>query len=294
MDFFSPQIWTVGPSYPILEELVVIGPYPSPEFFRTILDRFPPRKLTLVVDGACELGILDAVRSLCPQDNPPEVRFGWCNGMVHAKLYYLRWKQPGNASCVSRLIWGSLNASQNGFTRNAETLSHVTLPSQKAVTNYFQAFQQDSGSVSQLAINIANSVMLVLPGFSFTNDRVAPQEASFESWVQSGVLCHRYERDSSFLRFTVRLKKALPADFIGRVIGIVGIAREREGSDTFRYKYIPERGVSGTARWRGKLFLPTCLGFWTSSECYRLQGCDFRGQGLKNDVRISPNSNPAM
>src|SRR5260370_5582024 len=111
MDLYSPQIWEVGPSHPILEELLVIGPYPSPEFFRKVLHQFEPRNLTLVIDAACDDAVLRAIGRLFPANKQPQVRFAWCGGIVHAKLYYLRWKQAATTNFICKLIWGSLNAS---------------------------------------------------------------------------------------------------------------------------------------------------------------------------------------
>src|SRR5438105_7160125 len=115
MDLFSPQIWTVGPSHPVLEELLVVGPYPTPEFFRRVIRQFEPRRLTLVVDGTCDDAVLSSIKKLFPADKQPHIRFAWCAGIVHAKIYYLRWRQAATASSLCKLIWGSLNASQNGF-----------------------------------------------------------------------------------------------------------------------------------------------------------------------------------
>jgi hypothetical protein len=285
MDLYSRQIWTVGPSHPILEELLVIGPYPSPEFFGKILHEFEPRNLTLVIDGACEDAVLRAIGKLFPANKQPQVRFAWCGGgIVHAKLYYLRWKHAATTNFVCKLIWGSLNASQNGFERNAETLSHASLPFQRGhpFFDYFERFRAQTGNVEQVSVPLgkAGLVTLVLPAFDFTSDRIPPPQASFESWVQSGILCHKYERDSSFLRFRVRLKKPLPADFVKAQLVDVGIVREKERSESFLYKYIPRPDVKeSAAKWRWKYFLDTRLGFWTSRECYESKRALFKAQG---------------
>jgi len=216
MNLLSADIWKAGSSYPTLEDLVVIGPYPSADFFRALLPQLRPRRFTLVVDAACDPGVVETIRGLNDAAQPFQVRFAWCGGIVHAKLYYLRWRHQTSGSVVYKLIWGSLNASHSGFHRNAETLSHVTLRPHKRLNDYFLKFEAQEGRVDEVVIPIERGVTLVLPGFSFTSDRIAPQGASFDTWIQNGMLSHKYERDAGFLRFGIKLKKRLPADFVKR------------------------------------------------------------------------------
>jgi hypothetical protein len=281
MRFLSPDIWTVGPSHPVLEELVVVGPYPSAEFFRRFFRHFKPARITLVFDGCCDTETVNSVLTIPEIRRSAQIRFGWCSGILHAKVYYVRWSDRTRANSLCKLIWGSLNASQNGFDRNAETLAHVTL-APSVLARYLAAFQHDSGMVEKTELRIANSVTLVLPGFQFTSDRVPPEQVTFESWVQSGVLCYSYQRDSSFMRFRLKLKQALPADFVSRQISDVGLGGSRRNQQVKIIPYLPEDDDTaevGTPRWRGTYFVETGRGFWTSAECYQSKRELFKAAG---------------
>src|SRR4051812_33990043 len=120
-ELLAPAIWTIGASHPVLEHLLVIGPYPTVDFFRTFVKRFHPRNVTLVADEGCNKDVLASIRQYLRGENiVPAVRFAWCEGIVHAKIYLLQWTSPLKASAW-KLVWGSLNASANGFHKNAET-----------------------------------------------------------------------------------------------------------------------------------------------------------------------------
>jgi hypothetical protein len=159
MRFLSPDIWTVGPSHPNLEELVVIGPYPSPEFFRRFFRDFKPARITLVFDGCCDTETVNSILAVPEIRRSAQIRYGWCDGILHAKVYYVRWSDRTRANSLCKLIWGSLNASQNGFDRNAETLAHVTM-APSALARYLAAFQHGSGSVEMTKGALKNNLVV--------------------------------------------------------------------------------------------------------------------------------------
>src|SRR5262249_47020720 len=108
---------------------------------------------------------------------------------------------------------------------------------------------------------------------------------TFEGWIQSGRLCHKYEPDQTFARLALNLKKPLPRDSVRDVFARAGLGEETK-SQTFRYSYVGDQlGDDKTDNaqappWRSQYFLESWLGFWTSCECYRKCGNLFVAQNV--------------
>ncbi len=158
-------------------------------------------------------------------------------------------------------------------------LSFLTLPTRgstaqaAAVIDYFKRFESGSGSVPRLNVTLRPGLRLVLPGFSFSS---SPAPSSFDAWVQSGRLCHRYDPDQTFGRIIVQLRRPLP-NAIDRLLAKIDLSSDRE-TRAVRYAYLPALTGDGerVPRWRPKYFLETWLGHWTSEKCYRERKDEFR------------------
>jgi hypothetical protein len=170
------------------------------------------------------------------------------------------------------LVWGSLNASRNAFEKNAEVLALATLneSQDKDLERYFHhLWDAETGTVSKLDRWLAeNRVRLVLPEFRFVSKA---KSESFEGWLQSGLLCHKYERDQTFAKLEVTLESPLPKGRIEELFTDAGLSQDTD-SKLFRWQYLGH--MDGHAapverNWRATYFVETWLGFWTSDDCYR-------------------------
>jgi hypothetical protein len=240
-----------------------------------------------VVDDGWSWQEVDEIERYCRKHGlEPRIRCAWCRkkaGLLHARIYLAEWGTESNAK--ARLIWGSLNASLNGFQVNAEVGSGLTLAArQKArVLRYLQPLwgESDKGAVQPQLIPLTRGIQLHLPGFQF-----APrtrQRATFDAWVQSGRLCHKFQRDPAFAKLSIKLKKPLPPEGLERDCQDAGLRRDAE-SDMLRYPYVEEtdRERSDSAsHWRASYFIETWLGFWTSDSCFQAMHERFRAKNCE-------------
>jgi hypothetical protein len=269
---FDPTLWGQSTGAAVLRRLHVIGPYPTEDFFRRVRDQLNPQEVLVVVDDGCNLDEVDRIGRVF-NDKPFKVRYASCvgSGLVHAKLYLAEWESATAPFTVRRLLWGSLNATRTGFENNAETASFTTVdPNQDVVLlPYFRTlWQKDSGVAKRVDTLLPGGVRLLLPAFRFTARR---EEESFESWIQSGRLCHKYEPDQTFARLSVTLRKPLPHDAIQSLFSDADLRMDTD-SRVFQYPYLGEaaKGAGKTVpRWRARYFVETWLGFWTSEACYQ-------------------------
>ena len=255
-DLFDSRLWGRPDSKAVLEKLVVVGPYPSTDFFKSIKQRFAPRDVLLVVDegggSSAVEKMVDTVRYACAG-----------RGMVHAKIYLAQWKLGGGKR-RRRLLWGSANASTNGFERHAETLSSIPMPPE--LDDYFEAFKKPVGRVSRRLLELDGGLRLVLPGFDFKS---TSDPESFEGWLQAGVLCHKYDADQTFARLSVKLHNPLPKAEAAQILADQALTAASE-SEVMRYEYVGVTGNSkeDSARWKPAYFVDSWLGHWTSAECF--------------------------
>jgi hypothetical protein len=255
----------------------VIGPYPTEDFFRQFLEAYSPKEILLVVDEGCNRDVLGRIEEVCTASKL-RVRCASCRncGLLHAKVYLAEWGTQ-NVTC-KRLLWGSLNASQNGFHVNGEVVSAVTLNAEeeRAIVPYFRhLWESPSGSVASLDLTLLGRVRLLLPAFRFFPP--SPEPETFDAWVQAGHLCYKFQRDQTFAKLSVKLLKPLPKNMIERLFEKEGLRADTE-TDTVRFPYVQDvvkdEGPVGP-RWRAKYFLETWLGFWTSDSCYRARRNEF-------------------
>jgi hypothetical protein len=271
------SLWQPESAASVLKRLTVIGPYPTEEFFRTFLATYKPKEILLVVDDGCNRDVIDRIGKLC-KSRKFEVRCASCGnrGLLHAKVYLTEWVTGSKTK--RRLLWGSMNASQNGFQVNGEVASAVTLdPDQeRAVLAYLRPlWEQPSGSVRSLDMILPGGVRFLLPEFEFFAR--SPEPKTFDAWIQAGYLCYKFQRDQSFAKLSVKLLQPLPKDAIEQILAEEGLRADSE-TDLVRYAYlgdvVRDEGKRGP-HWRASYFVETWLGFWTSDSCYTARKNEF-------------------
>ena len=265
----TPALWLPEGVQPVLKRLIVLGPYPTKEFFQDIVRVYDPKEILLVVDEGCNRDEVDRIASSLGS-RKFQVRYASCRncGLLHAKVYLAEWVSGGTTK--QRLLWGSLNASRNGFQVNGEVVSAVTLEAdqERIILPYFrQLWEGLSGSVQALDMNLTGGVRFHLPEFQFS---VTPEPETFDAWVQAGRLCYKFQRDQTFAKLSLKLLNPLPPDAFQNLFTEADL-REDTDRDTFRFPYlgdvVTEDGRS-VPHWRASYFLETWLGFWTSDACY--------------------------
>lgn len=270
-DLYAREFWgQPGTAGAFVERLFVVGPYPSMAFLKALDGALHPRQLILVVDSGWRA---TEVEKICKHfRSRVTVRYASCTGLVHAKLYFVEWRNAESTRTSRHLLWGSANASRAAFdsNRNAEALSCMPVARTgegQALSSYFEQMLEKQGECAPTDLVLSSGLRILLPGFVFQSDAIP---LSFEAWVQSGVLCHQYLRDQTFGKIAVRLKKPLPPGELERFFGRLDFLRETEATSV-RRSYLPQARTlqrGGSPRWRSSYFVETWLGHWTSFECY--------------------------
>lgn len=267
-ELWAPAYWGhPGPGF-VLDRLTVVGPYPSLGFFKEVRSRFAPRSIYLVVDESWRESEIEDIRALFSKGTV-KVRYASCASLVHAKLYLSQWLHQGRDRRVNALAWGSANASHAAFfRRNAETLSVVSLAKVEggaAAEEYFRQLRQKRGSVPGGDLMLG-PVRLTLPAFSFRSERGL---VSFDAWIQSGFLCHKFEPDQNFGKLSVHLKQPLPKSALELAAERFQLKATTE-KKVLQSPYVRNVGKSqgGAPKWRSTYFVETLLGHWTSERCY--------------------------
>lgn len=108
-----------GPKGYHLAELLVVNPYPVPDFFRDVAKALRPKHCVLVVDDGWPPSRIEAVQRVLRRAKVRatihRVQAPESGALVHAKLYLFRWQNPTGNRQLRKLYFGSANASPQGF-----------------------------------------------------------------------------------------------------------------------------------------------------------------------------------
>lgn len=262
----------------VLDEIVVVGPYPTSDFFRMTIRTFKPKKIWLIVDDGWTPQQIQAIvkttskcQTIIHRSSPLEK-----NGLVHAKLYLFKWRKKVSKTVRYKLLWGSANASLPAFEIHAEVMSQISLNIlSDSVYNkliaYFGSLKEGNSVLKNQDIKLSKGISLFLPSIKI----VSKSEQTFFSWIRSGKLCHRYDRDYTFGKLSVTLLKPLPKTTHELVLATHDFVRETK-KDVLQIKYgdFLTAASSKKPRWRGQYFVETWFGHWTSAECFQAQKND--------------------
>jgi hypothetical protein len=259
-----------------LSQLVIVNPYPVAEFFQEITRLLKPERCVLLVDDGWPPlrvdHITEVLRKAKVLSSVYRVQASTAGGLVHAKMYFFRWRSISGNNRVTKLFWGSPNASAQGFGTHAEVLSELQFSAmsqedRKSANAYFDALAGGNLFTSGITLTPSAGVRLWLPSIELAADGTP----TLDSWIRSGRLCHRYEPDTSFGKLTVKLRKPLEKTNDEQIFEDYGFARETR-REVLQRSYA---GAIGTAdenpRWRGRFFVETDYGHWTSNDCFIAQ-----------------------
>lgn len=285
----------------VAEAVLIISPYVEASFFQRVARNLRPKSVHVVIDDGCRREDLESVASALKDGGhrrAPAIRLGSARGLVHLKLFYVRWRTKGGRKAAS-LVFGSANATRQGFggDLNAELLAacELTAAAHRDVIRWCEKVIDATKADDPVSVPderdaaIAKGLRLRLP--ALTVGRTVSQVSNFDVWIQRGYLLSEYKADPSFLFVPIPLVKPLPA-------GEQSLAAARAGFDvrptrSIRHRYIddgsadevddPAEADLGKGNWRRKLFTRTQLGEWCSRECYDARRGDFLRKG--NELR---------
>ncbi len=249
-----------------ITRLIIVGPYPSYDYISKLIKDKGISKddLFLIIDDAWDVDeFVDNgynVQRVCAEKE---------SGLVHAKMYYVHYKVKDGTGIRKMLVTGSANASKNGMKNNAETLSfyRTSLFSPKdkeELEKYFKKLINGKNATS-LLLKRASSIdgtMLYLPAIYHYEDN-----ENFYSWIRSGLLCYKYDRDGNFGHYEIELKKSLPIGINFKNTAFInGKSKELK---KLRFPYLDNVTWSRDGRNQIKKYgVETNYGYWISKKCY--------------------------
>lgn len=278
-----------------LEHVVVVSAYGGDGFFSALARQLKPRQVDVVLDQSAPVELVrDTTKRIGKRLRT--LRVARANQLMHAKVYYLRWRSPDRARDVHVFHWGSANASESGFgggfdgsKGNAECMAWARVfPGARRHRRLFEwirriAESQGDTHVPSVALDLAVGVHLDLPTLRLAD---AQATRSFDAWLQRGRLCHKYEVDPSFLRLTVQLKTPLPTAEVARVLISADLVPDT-GPRQLRWNYLQvahdQEQTQGAWRWRAQHFVDSNIGYWTSGACFDALGKHF--SAANSDLR---------
>ena len=258
-----------------LERVQILSPYLSEQFINN-LNSLRPRKITITTDAACSSSVIESISNNY-KNQIDKINLAHCDGIVHAKCYLFHWKNQETNKFRRLFLWGSCNATDGGFRRNAEVFSWVNLSKldgdqRKILLNYFRKLIDFKQKVCGIQLNLENGVSIELPSIT----KYSPDAGSFDLWIQKGRLCHPFPNDPSFrhLRLTLKSKMSRKDELSDALIkNNIGINQQT----TISYDYLRNDGnmISDseidddfTSSWKSKYFIDTVYGLWTSEGCF--------------------------
>ena len=251
----------------IMQEIVILSPYPSCSFINDIKNIYKPKKISLIVDLASKHLVKEII------NDHKEIKISYVStkngkGQVHSKLYLVKWKKKGFKSSKHVLFLGSANASKNGFYTNSETLLAIPFSKVKKIEHikiikYFSNLKNNKDN-SKKIINFDKLGILWLPKtVSAKNEDLL----DFSGWIKQGVLCHKYDSENTFGKLTITLKNPLPKTPQESKFSDRGFFKKIKKKKLSR-NYINLSSTKSTSPWKATYFTETWYGHWASYECF--------------------------
>lgn len=275
-----------------LTSIIILSPYPSKSFFKDVFLNLNPQRVDLITDVATSDEVIDDIENLV-QDSEIilNIRFSECTGITHAKAYLLTWKTvtSDDVTVYRRLLlWGSCNASDGGFGRNAEIYSWCDLncllaSERKKIRDYFIALKtKKKKNIQPVIAQGGKRFTIHLPEILIIN----PSKVGFDSWLQKGYLCHQLLVEPDFGAIRVKLKEKPGTDdpdteFLRKRLNL-----KIQKSFSYKYHDVDFEEPDKEERWKGKYFVDTNYGLWTSPDCFRRKHDGFVKSGYKDREKV--------
>ncbi len=252
--------------------------------------------MIVVVDDGCRSDDIHMIRNLAQNGIDVTVVLGSAPGLVHAKIFHIKWATPGG-NRAHTLVYGSGNATNQAFAGNFnEELmcsARLTATNHQSILDWMQEVRSaamninDESSVIASVTDawLAKGVYIRLPALKI---RPADNKASnFDLWLQRGRLLSRFQPDTSFLRVNVSLREPLPAGDLIQSIQKIGF--ETPMLERLRIPYVTEiaedkNGDAIRGNWLSQYFIWTQLGYWCSDACFRKNADHFRRRGHEQRI----------
>lgn len=282
-----------------LENVDILSPYLSDLFFIK-LKKLKPQQIYITTDAGCPSAAIKSVEEeLGKKLN--HIKLAQCKGIVHVKCYLFHWKNKETNRYKRLLLWGSCNATEGGFERNAEIfswlqLSKIDKEQRSHIISYFSDLRNSDDGIEGIKIRI-NALTVKFPDIEFFN----PESTTFDLWIQKGRLCHPFPNDPSFRHLRVVLKtKIAPDDILSTELRKNNIGTNQQ--TTIAYDYLrqtfdeiededdevdDESDNNFTTTWKSRYFVDTVFGFWTSEDCFNENGESFHKRDTahrKNEI----------
>ena len=267
-----------------LSKIVIIGPYPTKDFFDQLVTHLP-KKIVLIVDDGWPQDRLQEISDACKAKKcklkiQRVASYNTC-GLVHAKLYYFEWKNVQGNYTKRIMLAGSANASTQGFGIHAESFvnidfADITKENSNSALNYLEELELGNNVELQLLTIGQNKSWISLPALRVVGKNLIN---GFDAWLRRGKLSHKYQPDPTFGRLILRLKKPMPKTAFEKNLSDSGFIVSGD-PQSFSQPYV-SYDVEGnssdnqTQTWREKLFIETDYGYWTSGECYSQRSAEF-------------------
>lgn len=263
------------PENGVCKQLFIVGPYPMDTYIKEICKGLKVQKKNFeIIVYADESWNEDIVEKIKQIENTKVILVKGKNGdgLVHAKMYFLNCeKRDGRSSCT--LITGSANASKSGMTKNAEVLTVTKLAqfepeSQQAIKLYFSSFLEDGNEeVEGVIAKFKNSIgpsSILLPALKKSNKTI-----SFYSWLRSGYLFYKYEKDQNFGYIVINLEKPLPGDKNITSLIKKSIFKNDAELHSLRYQYLKLEKIKEKRLYPSNYALQSDYGYWISRDCFK-------------------------
>lgn len=250
----------------VCSKVIVIGPYPTCEFIDEIQNTLSPEALYVVVDESWKPAEIRKIQDKVGSDHVVPVRTKNGIGIVHAKMYFVEYSKLEKT--FSRVFFGSVNASNNSIANNSEFINSFKLSSflpknQTKIRKYFdQLIQRKNVNSMDVTEKMGNGMICL----SFPEVSIASKIKSFYNWLRSGYFFVKYEPDSTFGIFSLKLDQdKLSKSELERNLEKTFLKSSVSKSEV-RWRYFELNESKSSENWK-KYTVETDEGLWASAEC---------------------------
>lgn len=274
----------------ILENVYIITPYLSIDFFQEFFNHFTFTSLRLFVDKSSYQKAINIKEELI-KDYRVKTKFHIIptedseGRFVHAKMYYIETK--ANQKTRAYLVIGSSNASSNAFTfgideedeylynyANAElnTVIKITDNNRKFMERYFDSINAGE-NLHNYSLNVYgdNSLIIHFPKlrkFIETKSDDCIEIFSFTNWVLQGVMYHKYDELQALGKIRIELEKRIKkSDNFIKNAKEYGFELE-DDIFSISYQFIEESKNTHNSKdiIKSKYLFETSYGYWAPLE----------------------------